>query len=146
MRPDAAALRELDGLVRNLGEQLAVYRRRALAAERAIRDMEKTAETHLTEIGQLRETLGQLRAERDMASKAVREFEHDAELLRKELASSISANEELARRANPEVVDRELVLENDRLRASLGEIRERTGALADRLQFLRQQTGQGGAD
>ncbi|MBL0172569.1 MAG: hypothetical protein IPP90_18025 [Gemmatimonadaceae bacterium] len=41
MRPDVAAFRELDTLVRNLSEQLAGYRRRALAAESRLRELEQ---------------------------------------------------------------------------------------------------------
>ncbi len=40
MRPDVAAFRELDTLVRNLTEQLAGYRRRALAGESRARELE----------------------------------------------------------------------------------------------------------
>ena len=40
MRPDVAAFRELDTLVRNLTEQLAGYRRRALAGESRVRELE----------------------------------------------------------------------------------------------------------
>ena len=41
MRPDVAAFRELDTLVRNLSEQLAGYRRRALASESRTRELEQ---------------------------------------------------------------------------------------------------------
>lgn len=41
MRPDVAAFRELDTLVRNLTEQLAGYRRRALAGEARARELEQ---------------------------------------------------------------------------------------------------------
>lgn len=41
MRPEVAAFRELDSLVRNLTEQLAGYRRRALTAEARARDLEE---------------------------------------------------------------------------------------------------------
>jgi len=40
VRPDVAAFRELDTLVRNLTEQLAGYRRRALAGESRVRELE----------------------------------------------------------------------------------------------------------
>ena len=39
-RPDIEAFRELEGLVRDLGEQLASYRERALAAEARLRDLD----------------------------------------------------------------------------------------------------------
>lgn len=41
MRPDVVAFRELDTLVRNLSEQLAGYRRRALASESRTRELEQ---------------------------------------------------------------------------------------------------------
>lgn len=37
-RPELKAFRELEGLVRNLGEELAVFRRRALAAEAQLKE------------------------------------------------------------------------------------------------------------
>ena len=37
-RPDVAAFKELEMLVRNLGEELAVFRRRAIAAEAQVKD------------------------------------------------------------------------------------------------------------
>jgi len=39
-RPDIEAFRELEGLVRDLGEQLASYRERALSAEARLRDLD----------------------------------------------------------------------------------------------------------
>ena len=37
-RPETRAFKELEGLVRNLGEELAVFRRRAIAAEGQLKD------------------------------------------------------------------------------------------------------------
>lgn len=37
-RPELRAFRELEGLVRNLGEELAMFRRRALEAEARLKD------------------------------------------------------------------------------------------------------------
>ena len=37
-RPELKAFRELEGLVRNLGEELAMFRRRALEAEAKLKD------------------------------------------------------------------------------------------------------------
>jgi predicted nuclease with TOPRIM domain len=39
-RPDAAAFQELEGLVRNLGDELASMRRRALLAEARLKELE----------------------------------------------------------------------------------------------------------
>ena len=44
-RPDVEAVRELETLVRTLGEQLASYRRRALAAEERLRHIDSTADS-----------------------------------------------------------------------------------------------------
>ncbi len=41
MRPDVAAFRELELLVRHLSDQLAGYRRRALGAEARVRELEQ---------------------------------------------------------------------------------------------------------
>ena len=43
-RPDIEAFRELEGLVRDLGEQLASYRERALAAESRLRAIDAAAD------------------------------------------------------------------------------------------------------
>ena len=44
-RPDIEAFRELETLVRDLGEQLASYRERALAAEARLRDFDSVADS-----------------------------------------------------------------------------------------------------
>lgn len=43
-RPDVQAFRELETLVRSLGEQLASYRSRALAAEERLRELDSQAD------------------------------------------------------------------------------------------------------
>jgi hypothetical protein len=43
-RPDVEAVRELERLLRTLGEQLASYRSRALAAEERLRHIDSTAD------------------------------------------------------------------------------------------------------
>ena len=43
-RPDIEAIRELESLVRSLGEQLASYRSRALAAEERLREIDSAAD------------------------------------------------------------------------------------------------------
>lgn len=42
--PDQVAFRELDGLVRNLGDELAAMRRRALLAEARIKELESAGD------------------------------------------------------------------------------------------------------
>ena len=44
-RPDIEAFRELESLVRDLGEQLAGYRERALAAESRLRQIDSLADS-----------------------------------------------------------------------------------------------------
>jgi hypothetical protein len=44
VRPDLEAFRELESLVRNLGEQLAGYRERALTAEERLRRLDSTSD------------------------------------------------------------------------------------------------------
>jgi hypothetical protein len=50
---------------------------------------------------------------------------------------------EVAAKSTPEARDAELAKENERLRARLGEARERTTQLAERIRFLRQQVSLG---
>jgi predicted nucleic acid-binding Zn-ribbon protein len=42
-RPEVAAFRELEGLVRALTEEMAAFRRRALSAESRLRELEESA-------------------------------------------------------------------------------------------------------
>ncbi|MDQ3698508.1 MAG: hypothetical protein M3373_10875 [Gemmatimonadota bacterium] len=46
-RPDLAALRELDGLIRTLGDEMAGWRRRAQQAEARARELERVAQLPL---------------------------------------------------------------------------------------------------
>lgn len=122
MRPEVVAFRELDTLVRNLSDQLAGYRRRAMAAEARARDLESLLTSTNSALAG---------AQSEVVSwKAVSER---AEL--EAAAPSIAASE------TPP--DPELVRENEELRALLMEARERTTQLVERVRFLRQQLGQG---
>lgn len=123
MRPDAAAFRELDTLVRNLTDQLAGYRRRALAAEARARDLEQ-------QVVVAAEQLAALRARGEAA--------------RAEGRPGAVVLAEAGARGTPEGGERELSLENARLRSRLSEARERTTQLGERLRFLRQQVASGG--
>ena len=118
MRPDVAAFRELDTLVRNLSEQLAGYRRRALASEARARELEQQVSVVEAKLGAAIES-----ARRPVTAASGRP------------ASAESA----AGVASPS----ELRSENERLRERLVEARERTIQVADRVRFLRQQLSTG---
>jgi predicted nucleic acid-binding Zn-ribbon protein len=71
-RADLRAFRELEGLVRNLGEELAVFRRRAV-----------TAETQLNELGQSHPAKGS--AVRGAAGEHASDLERENHVLRTRL-------------------------------------------------------------
>lgn len=143
MRPETAAFRELDTLVRHLSEQLAGYRRRALAAESRTRELEQAVAERdgtLIEVRAEGQRANQLRA---LLESKVRELEAKAELARSEVARVQSAFAAAAEAATPQAVESELERENERLRARLTEAAEKTAQLGDRVRFLRQQIGHG---
>lgn len=143
MRPETAAFRELDTLVRHLSEQLAGYRRRALAAESRTRELEQVVAERdgtLIEVRAEGQRAHQLRA---LLESKVRELEAKAELARAEVARVQSAFAAAAEAATPQAVESELERENERLRARLTEAAEKTAQLGDRVRFLRQQIGHG---
>jgi hypothetical protein len=130
VRPEVAAFRELETLVRNLGEQLAGYRKRALSAESKSRELE--------------ETLAQVRAERDKAAMALRVSERSLKDAETRLAampapfiSRSSANEPPEEFDDPRMTA--LSRENRELHERLEQARERTTLVIDRVRFLRQQ-------
>lgn len=104
MRPDLAAFRELESLVRHLSDQLAGYRRRALQAEARVRELEQRTQ-------QLEGTLTEARVQAALGA--------------------------------PPLGDPRLEVENRQLRERLAEARERTGALVERIRFVRQAAGHG---
>ena len=122
MRPEVVAFRELDTLVRNLSDQLAGYRRRAMAAEARTRDLE-------SQLGSANSALAGAQSEVVNWKELTQRAELEA------AAPSIAVN------TTPP--DPELVRENEELRALLLEARERTTQLVERVRFLRQQLGQG---
>jgi chromosome segregation ATPase len=143
VRPETAAFRELDTLVRHLSEQLAGYRRRALAAESRTRELEQVVAERdgtLIEVRAEGQRANQLRA---LLESKVRELEAKAELARSEVARVQSAFAAAAEAATPQAVESELERENERLRARLTEAAEKTAQLGDRVRFLRQQIGHG---
>jgi hypothetical protein len=105
VRPDLAAFRELEVLVRHLSDQLAGYRRRALVAEARVRDLEQRTR-------QLEAALTEARAPAGPVAGRV-------------------------------TGEAGLEAENHRLRQRLTEAREKTGALVERIRFVRQAAAQG---
>ena len=143
VRPEIVAFRELDTLVRNLTDQLAGYRRRALSAESRTRELEQL-------VAERDGTLIEVRADGQRSAQArallearVRELEAKAEMARAEVVRVQAAFAAAAEAATPQAVDSELSRENERLRARLAEARDKTAQLGERMRFLRQQTGQG---
>lgn len=143
VRPDVAAFRELDTLVRNLSDQLAGFRRRALAAEARSRELEQIVAGLNGKIDEVRQQAEDSQASRDAAVLRARTVEAQLESARNEVQRVQAAFAEVSARATPEALDQELARENERLRARLQEAREKTSQLTERVRFLRQQVGQG---
>lgn len=153
MRPELVAFRELDTLVRNLSDQLAGYRRRALAAESRVRELEQGSDEmgaaasraqdraeSVTE--QLAAAVESLRVEREAGAAARAQVQ--------ELTKAAYAASQRAAAAEQAVVDSEqaapippahkaVVRENEELKRRLDEASVRTKELGERLRFLRQQ-------
>ena len=99
MRPDVAAFRELDTLVRNLTEQLSGYRRRALAGESRTRELEHQVgelETALAAAHAIATTTGTAAA--DFASSNPQAMGSENERLRARLAEARERTAQLADR------------------------------------------------
>ncbi len=143
MRPDIIAFRELDTLVRNLSDQLAGYRRRALAAEARTRELEQLVAERDGTLIEVRADAQRSSQTRALLESKVRELEAKAELARAEVVRVQAAFSAAAEAATPAAVDQELARENERLRARLAEAREKATQLGDRVRFLRQQVGTG---
>lgn len=152
MRPDVVAFRELDTLVRNLTDQLAGYRRRALSSEARARELEQ-------DVGRLQAALATAKLE---TAGAVEAREHALAAAREATAVARAAKDALAElervpvMAAPDATDaadasavepvvgtRDAIAENERLRLKLREARDKTAQLADRVRFLRQQMTHG---
>jgi hypothetical protein len=143
VRPDTIAFRELDTLVRNLSDQLAGYRRRALSAELRTRELEQlVAERDGTLIEVRADGLRSNQA-RALLEAKVRELEARADFAKAEVVRVQAAFAAAAEAATPQAVDSELARENERLRARLSEAGEKMTQLGERVRFLRQQVGQG---
>lgn len=143
MRPEAAAFRELDTLVRNLSDQLAVFRRRALAAEARSRELEQILAGMTGKLDEVRQQVEDSQTSRDAAVVQARTLEAQLSAARAEVQRVQAAFAEVSAKATPEARDQELARENERLRARLDEAREKTSQLTERVRFLRQQIQQG---
>lgn len=143
VRPDVAAFRELDTLVRNLSDQLAGFRRRALAAEARTREVEQILAGITGKLDEVRQQLEDTQASRDAAVVQARTLETQLATARAEVVRVQVAFAEVSAKATPEARDQELARENERLKTRLDEAREKTGQLAEKVRFLRQQIGLG---
>lgn len=160
------ALSELESVIRNVTDQLAVFRRRALAAEAQVRDHQGTlqalreamerAQRESAGAAELRRALAE--AQREAArvaglEAALREAREAAARVQ-ELEATLAAAERAPRpqatadgMGTPGADGRsaaELAAENASLRERLQEALERTRVIGDRVRFLRQQIDQGG--
>jgi len=140
VRPEAAAFRELDTLVRNLSDQLAGFRRRALAAEARSRELEQILAGMNGKLDEVRQQVEDTQASRDAALVQARTLEAQLLTARGEVQRVQAAFAEVSANATPEARDQELLRENERLRARLDEARDKTTQLTERVRFLRQQT------
>ncbi|MFN7458055.1 MAG: hypothetical protein ACK5U0_11695 [Gemmatimonas sp.] len=143
MRPETAAFRELDTLVRNLSDQLAGVRRRALAAEARTRELEQILAGMTGKLDEVRQQMEDTQASRDAAVVQAKTLEAQLAAARGEVQRVQAAVAELSAKATPEARDQELARENERLKARLGEAREKAAQLSEKVRFLRQQIGLG---
>lgn len=143
MRSDSSAFRELDTLVRNLSDQLAGYRRRALSAEARARELEQILAGMSGKLDEVRQQVEDLQGGRDAAVMETRTLQAQLASARQELQRAQTALAEAQSRATPEAQDQALAEENQLLRQRLGEAREKAGQLTERMRFLRQQVSLG---
>jgi len=143
VRSDSPAFRELDTLVRNLSDQLAGYRRRALSAEARARELEQILAGMSGKLDEVRQQVEDLQGGRDAAVMEMRNLQTQLASARQELQRSQAALNEAVSRATPEAQDQALAEENQRLRQRLGEARDKAGQLTERMRFLRQQVSLG---
>lgn len=143
MRSDLAAFKELEGLVRNLSEQLAGYRRRALAAEARTRELEQRMAGADGQAQALRLQADQLSSSRDETLQRARDLSGQVVSLEAELSRARAALADAESRTAPGAQDAMLARENAHLRTRLDDARERTTQLGARVRFLRQQVAHG---
>ena len=150
MRPEVAAFRELDALVRKLTGQLAAYRRRAMTAEARVKELEHDLDRAVDK-GEA--ALSAARAE----TAAVRRLlEENAVNLHNATNAATAARDNSSDESTvltgtghdsgeqPDLSTYgDIAVENQRLRSLLSEAKERTQLLVDRVHFLRQQLTEG---
>lgn len=129
MRPEITAFRELDTLVRNLTEQLAGYRKRALTAEGKCRDLESALAERTAEREQLTTALDAAERARDNAEAVLAAMPP--------MDSGKGGSSPGNKPKDPKVA--ELERENAELQERLEQARERATVVVDRVRFLRQQ-------
>ena len=143
VRPEAAVFRELDTLVRNLSDQLAGFRRRALAAEARSRELEQILAGMTGKLDEVRQQVEDMQASRDAAIVQSRTLEGQLLAARAEVQRTQAAFAEISAKAVPGALDEELARENDRLKTRLQDAREKATQLTEKVRFLRQQIGLG---
>ncbi len=144
VRPDLAAFHELDTLVRNLSDQLAGYRRRALSAESRTRELELAVEEQREAAKVSALQLEKATAELSKITEALRLEREKAARTKTEQPSPdlfpvVSAPATSPASPEPLPGDRALARENAELRTRLEAASVRTRELSERLRFLRQQ-------
>lgn len=144
-----SAFVELEGVIRNVTDQLAVFRRRALSAESQVRELDqvtahaaelaKVSETARRRIAELEHALAEAEAIAERAQTASAEAE--AKVQAAAAVSPVSSAGGVAKGEG--AAQSALAAENAMLRERLAEAAERTRQISERVRFLRQQIGNG---
>jgi hypothetical protein len=130
VRPEVTAFRELEALVRNLGDQLAGYRKRALSAEVKCRELDEALSLAKSEQERLAMALR-------VAERALKESEAKLAAMPAPLVRRDGAGEPPEEFDDPRL--NAMHRENRELHERLEQARERTTLVIDRVRFLRQQ-------
>lgn len=164
-RPESAghaALTELASVIRHVTEQLAGFRRRALAAEARIRELEQTVAaseaTVRAETARVAAFESAVAVAKQEQAERIETLQRDLDEARRQRARVEELERELAEAqraseaalstpamtvASGETTNEALEAENAALRERLGEAVERTRIIGERVRFLRQQLGNG---
>jgi regulator of replication initiation timing len=148
VRPESAgraAFLDLETVVRNVTDQLAGFRRRALAAEAQLRDLDRAT----ARVAELEQAAQEARLRAQALERALAEAEQATARAVAEAAAAavaaVSAPVPSATIPGSDMrEDAALVAENAELRDRLQEAAERTRLISERVRFLRQQLGNGG--
>jgi len=160
VRPETAgrsAFVELEAVVRNVTDQLVVFRRRALSAESQMRELDQVT-AHAAELTKVGDTARRRIAELERAlaeaeqattqaeaaaATAVAQSEAAAATVTANTATAVMASSATGGAHSELVLDAALAAENATLRERLVEAAERTRQISQRVRFLRQQIGNG---